>query len=201
MSKNVPFHTEKTTDFNLSVINVKPLNLSVEEKGILEDFSNKKISYVVFDSDVDDWSVGSRNFFDKVHLNSNLCFVIEDETNCKFGGVMFDKITVDNSWTSSQSAFIFSLLRNGKLNPKKFRIRDSKGFCYDEWDRPEEGAFVLYSDKGDMLFGFGGGYDIGVAKKGVDKSKCKSCTFVAGEKDLTNRPEFRVKRIMVYKLE
>ncbi|ELP89112.1 protein serine/threonine kinase, putative [Entamoeba invadens IP1] len=148
--------------------------LSLEEQRVLAQFTNKVVGPVVFNSDTEMWGLNDSIISDKIYQNSNLCFVIEDTASNKFGGVFFDTITDRSGWISSPSAFIFSLVKDGVSNSKKFRVRDSKGFMYDEWEKPEEAAFKMFELNNKYLFAFGGGYDIAVAKKGAAQSYCKT---------------------------
>ncbi|ELP88808.1 hypothetical protein EIN_102810 [Entamoeba invadens IP1] len=155
---------------------------------------NKKITKVVFNSDVDDWSHDTSVFDTKISNKSNLCFLIEDTNNNKFGGVFTGFVKVTNKFVVNDNTFIFSLTRNGKFEQKKYQVR------------PKGGAFHLYSknDQNKKLFAFGYGqindYDICVFKKGVNDNHCHQHKFAAKEGDLIDGKTFTPKRIVVYQL-
>ncbi|ELP91729.1 hypothetical protein EIN_521260 [Entamoeba invadens IP1] len=169
-----------------------PFLISLEEQDRLENLLNKKISSVVFNSDVDDWSNDTSVFDSKIINKSNLCFLIEDTKNNKFGGVFFDKIDETNKFKIDDKTFVFSLKRNGIFNTKIFNVKQK---C---------DAFNLYTQKEryNRLFAFGcnyiNDYDIGVYKKGVDKNHCHSYKFATSEGDLIDGDKFTPKRIYPY---
>ncbi|ELP94712.1 hypothetical protein EIN_340300 [Entamoeba invadens IP1] len=194
--------SRKTSLSDLFVTN-KPntmFPINDEEIAVLEEFTTRKISSVLFDSDKEDWSKNSSIFHDKIYRNNMLCFLVEDDRNNKFGGVMYDTVIDGNGWTRSSSAFIFSLIRKGILKPKKFVIRQSRGFDFEDRDIPEEGAFVLHRQQHEFLFGFGGGCDFEVSKKGEKSSRCIPGTYIAQLGDLMDDKYFNTKRVLVFKL-
>ena len=126
------------------------------EMNKLEEWTNKKCSEVIFDSNKDDWSQNTSVFDDRVMNKSNLMFVIEDTNNNKFGGYITATINkCDNSnYIHDSNAFVFSLKSNERLNGMmKFEIKD-----------PECGI-KMYEKSHQKLFGIGGGHDIRVCKK------------------------------------
>ena len=89
----------------------------------LEQWTNKKCSEVIFDSNIHDWS--QRTLFDNtVHNKSNLAFIVEDTSNNKFGGYIVSTINAHTTNDINDSnAFIFSLKSNGRINGmKRFNI-------------------------------------------------------------------------------
>ena len=103
-----------------------------DEMDKLEEWTNKKCSEVLFDSDKDDWN--SNTILNKRIMNKNqLVFVIEDEQNNKFGGYLNATIyrtNCGNGWENSNildsNAFVFSLKSNGRMNRMmKFEIRNT----------------------------------------------------------------------------
>ena len=125
--------------------------ISQEERVQLEQWTNKRIGEMIFDSHKDDWS-DNRTLNERVLNRNQLVFMIEDENNNKFGGYINEKIDKTGwSWESNISdpnAFLFSLKSNGRINGMmKFEIHHSSK------------TFML-SDRSNWLFCFGGGEDL-----------------------------------------
>ena len=112
----------------------------------LEEWTNKKCTEIVFDSDKDNWSENTSVFDSKVINKSNLIILIEDKEGQKFGGYVNEKITGVNTWINDQNAFLFSLNSNGRLNGMmKFNVSNPSR------------AFMLYpkTSENNILFRFG----------------------------------------------
>nr|BAN40548.1 hypothetical protein [Entamoeba invadens] len=169
-------------------IDAKKQHVDEEEKACLEKLTGKKIGSVVFKSDKDSWSQNNSVFDAKVMNKSNLCFLIEDTNHNKFGGVCTGNINAVGKYINSGSSYIFSLVRNGTLNPKKF----GKSGKYTDSE------FLLYSQNSSSLFGFG--YDIGVYKNGIDGSDSNPKTFTAKQNELTDNRNFTPKSVVVFQL-
>ena len=60
-------------------------NIEYEEKKQLEEWTGKKYSEIIFDSDIDDWDVDTSVLNDKLGKRSDVLFVVEDTENNKFG--------------------------------------------------------------------------------------------------------------------
>ncbi|ELP89540.1 hypothetical protein EIN_219620 [Entamoeba invadens IP1] len=88
------------------------------ERQKLEEITKKKISNIVFNSFEDDWSKDTSVFDDKIKGKSDLLFLIEDDQKNKFGGVYYGTIDKSGQWLKNDTSFIFSIVRNGELNPK-----------------------------------------------------------------------------------
>nr|BAN40734.1 hypothetical protein [Entamoeba invadens] len=171
------------------VENEKREHLTLDEKSCLEILTGYKIGSVVFDPDKDDWSKGTSVFGEKVMNKCNLCFVVEDCNHNKFGGVFTGYINKVSEYLKGGSSYIFSLVRNGTLNPKKFKKSEN-----------DTNEFYLRAQNEPYLFGFGAGHDIGVHKKGVNGSYCKPDTYTAKQKELTNDVNFTPKSVVVFQL-
>nr|BAN41572.1 hypothetical protein [Entamoeba invadens] len=168
---------------------IKREHITLEEES-LEKLTGMKIGNVVFDSDKDDWSQNNSVFIDKVMNKSNLCFLVEDTNHNKFGGVFPGNINAVSKWLNSGSSYIFSLMKNGTLNPKKF----GKSGINTDYE------FYLYSQDDQYLFLCGGGCDIGVRKKGENGSFCKPDTYTAKQNELTDNDNFTPKSVVVFQL-
>nr|BAN41426.1 hypothetical protein [Entamoeba invadens] len=174
---------------------VKREHITLEEEAGLEKLTGMKIVDVVFDSDKDDWSENTSVFDTKVINKSNLCFLVEDANHNKFGGVYTGSINTVNKFISSGSSYIFSLVRSGTLNPKKFGKTGNYPDC----------EFVLNSQNNSCLFVFGCGkygcdYDILVSKKGQNGSHCIPSTYTAKYNELTDNDNFTPKSVVVFQL-
>ncbi|ELP85871.1 hypothetical protein EIN_282620 [Entamoeba invadens IP1] len=169
------------------------VNITLEEKECFEKLVEKKISNVLFDSEKDDWLQETSVFNLRLLNKENVCILIEDDNNNKFGGVVSCKIQNTNTWLGNGNSFIFSLTKNGERNCKKYT--PNNGFeCGNE--------FILSPKGHKLLFMFGGckGNDIRVYKKKTDKSWCSPCTYTAKAGDLTGTYYFEPKRIVVFQL-
>ena len=97
-----------------NTIQFENYNLSLSEIIQLEEWTNKKCSEVLFDSNKDNWSQNTSVFDDRVHGKNQLIFVVEDTNNNKFGGYIGSTIN-QLGWTTDSNAFVFSLKSNGRL--------------------------------------------------------------------------------------
>ncbi|BFU23180.1 hypothetical protein, conserved [Entamoeba histolytica] len=133
--------------------------LRIKEMKQFEEWTNRKVGGVLFDSYVSDWnqrtSVCDKMLIGKEHI----LFVIEDTNGNKFGGYIDAKINVIGNWMKDQKAFLFSLRSNGGLsNMMKFPLKQNKK------------TFNLGTKSDNFLFLLGDGLDIFVYK-GNNKSK------------------------------
>ena len=142
-------------------LNSKLNDMMLENKEMkqIEEWTNKKYSEVIFDSDKDDWSE-NEPFKSRVLNKSNLIFLIEDFEGQKFGGYINAKIdkalNKGNGWENGSAiedpnAFVFSLNSNGRLNGMmKFGIKDkTKAFLLN--DSNETWLFLIGRDKGNDI--------------------------------------------------
>ncbi|ELP86170.1 hypothetical protein EIN_328570 [Entamoeba invadens IP1] len=159
----------------------------------LEEIAQQKISNVLFDSITDDWSKNTSVFGDKINNKTNVLFLVEDDQNNKFGGVLYDEINID-TWIDTKTSFIFSLVRNGILNPIKFDLQFG-----------QNRAFIVSVKDNHWLFVFGKNEardtrDICIKKKGISGNKCSPTCYNAKIGDLNDGNEFIPKRIRVFQL-
>ena len=143
-----------------------PEILNEKQKELIEKWSNMKFDEIIFDSNVDDWSIGT-SVFDKKLLNrSNVVIVIEDNSGEKFGSFIAINIRhrLDPSKTDNDTkTFLFNIESNGRLeNPLQFPILESRSQC------------VLHKKDKDILMTLGYHGQIKLYKKNLkEKSECQ----------------------------
>ncbi|BFU26704.1 predicted protein [Entamoeba histolytica] len=145
---------------------------TMEEMLQLEEWTEKRINNILFDSDKDDWNVNTSVFGERIKNKEHIIIIIEDEEGNKFGGYVNSKIDEVESYIKDSKSFVFSLESKGRMKGmKKFDIK-----------QPQH-AFHLCSQSDSFLFEFGYGlfgfgYDIEVHKEN-DKtiSHCRQCSF------------------------
>ncbi|GAB1223243.1 hypothetical protein ENUP19_0139G0030 [Entamoeba nuttalli] len=154
-------------------INEKEL-LSSRQIEQIEEWTNRKVGNILFDSNVDDWNVNTSVFGEKIMNKEYLIIVIEDTEGNKFGGYVNSKIGQDYIFITTINSFIFSLESNGRIKGmKKFDIK-----CVQY-------GFRLFRESSDWLFAFGSESDIRVWKsKNKILSYCKQSSF--GYEDMRN---------------
>ncbi|BFU26526.1 predicted protein [Entamoeba histolytica] len=136
---------------------------TMEEMLQLEEWTNRKVFNILFDSDKDDWKVNTSVFDQRIINKEHIIIIIEDTEGNKFGGYVNSKINRVDGFIYDSKSFVFSLESNGMM---KFNIKD------------QEYAFYLNNQSSGWLFGFGGGFDIYVYKENYKtKSCCRQCSF------------------------
>ncbi|BFU18723.1 predicted protein [Entamoeba histolytica] len=168
---------------------------TMEEIHQIEEWTNRKVGNILFDSDIDDWNDNTTVFGERIMNKEHLIIMIEDEEGNKFGGYVNEKIDKVGCFINDSQSFVFSLESNGRLEGmKKFDI-----------NQPEY-AFHLYNQSDDCLFSYGDG-DIFVFKENNKTySWCKQNSFeyegienaLCG-KELPSR--FTPKRIIVIQMK
>ncbi|BFU19643.1 predicted protein [Entamoeba histolytica] len=147
-----------------------------EEMLQIEEWTNRKVSNILFDSDKDDWKVNTSVFGERIMNKKHIIIIIEDEEGNKFGGYVNSKIDKYGKWIYDSHSFVFSLESKGRIEGmKKFDIK------YPEI------AFWLFNQSHDCLFSFGcydylfeivSGSDIYVCKENnKTKSSCKQFSY------------------------
>ena len=107
-------------------------NITPIQKQQLEEWTNLKISHILFDSEKDNWAKDTSTFNEKIIGKKQLVFVIEDENDEKFGYFFNPQIIeLFNCGESPQQAdkkcFHFNLESNERLSkPMKFEIKNMK---------------------------------------------------------------------------
>ncbi|BFU21524.1 predicted protein [Entamoeba histolytica] len=117
-----------------------------EEMLQIEEWTERRINNILFDSDKDDWNVNTSVFNQRIMNKEHIIIIIEDEEGNKFGGYVNSKIDKVESYINDSQSFLFSLESNGRMKGmKKFDIK-----------QPQY-AFYLHNQSNDYLFAFGGG--------------------------------------------
>ncbi|EMD45460.1 Hypothetical protein EHI5A_253500 [Entamoeba histolytica KU27] len=132
----------------------------------LEEWTNRKVFNILFDSDIDDWKVNTSVFNQRIMNKEHIIIIIEDSDGNKFGGYVNSKIDRVDEWIYDSQSFVFSLESNRIERMIKFDIKT-----------PED-AFYLCKRSDDCLFGYGYGGDIDVYKENnKTNSYCKQYSF------------------------
>ena len=151
-------------------------NLEPKEMKQIHQWTNMKCDKAVFDSNKDDWSIGTSVFDDRIMNKSNLLYVIEDEENNKFGFFSPLPVTGIAKYTKNTGSFFFSLKSNGRITQgngmMKFEARKtpvnpyfpSLPFVRGEMIRPgmrdsnENNALEVFNKSYECLFGIYTGF-------------------------------------------
>ncbi|ELP90601.1 hypothetical protein EIN_021000 [Entamoeba invadens IP1] len=167
-------------------------SLDYEEVKQIEEWTNMKVTNVIFDSRNNQWSVGESDFKDKVFGKEKLLFVVEDTNKNKFGGVIFSKISKAGQCICDKEAFSFTLKSNGRINGmQKFTILPK----YSQF------AFNCFDDAHHRLFHLCDA-SIYVFKKGESGSACYSNrTADTPDNVLCGSHHFTPERITVIQLK
>ncbi|BFU19495.1 trichohyalin, putative [Entamoeba histolytica] len=132
----------------------------------IEEWTEKRINNVIFDSDKDDWKEDTSVFGERIINKEHIIIIIEDTEENKFGGYVNSKIDKVGYFINDSKSFVFSLESNGRIEEmKKFDIK-----------YPQR-AFWLFDQSYVCLFAFGLS-DICVYKeKAKTISRCKQYAF------------------------
>ncbi|BFU22376.1 predicted protein [Entamoeba histolytica] len=149
-------------------LRMKGMN-TIEEMIQIEEWTEKRIGNILFDSDIDNWNINTSIFEERIWNKKHIIIIIKDSEGNKFGGYVNSKIDKVNGgyWINDSQSFVFSLESKGRLKGmKKFDIK-----------RPEF-AFYLFNQSDDCLFAFGYYDDIVVFKENdKTRSYCKQRSF------------------------
>ncbi|BFU22335.1 trichohyalin, putative [Entamoeba histolytica] len=159
----------------------------------IEEWTEKRINNILFDSDKDDWSKNTSVFEERIMNKEHIIIIIEDEEGNKFGGYVNSKIDKINDYINDSKSFVFSLESNGRIEGMmKFDIKHTQY------------AFILYNQSDNRLFSFGFGCDIYVYKeKYKTQSFCyQNCFEYEGISNaLCGKFNFTPKRIIVIEMK
>ncbi|BFU24451.1 trichohyalin, putative [Entamoeba histolytica] len=155
----------------------------------IEEWTEKRINNILFDSDKDNWNIDTSVFDQRIINKEHIIIIIEDEDGNKFGGYVNSKV---DYFISDSQSFVFSLESNGRMKGmKKFDIK-----------QPQY-AFCLFNQTVNCLFAFGGN-DIFVYKEN-DKtlSYCnqRSFEYKGISNALCGKGWFTPKRIIVIEMK
>ncbi|BFU18597.1 trichohyalin, putative [Entamoeba histolytica] len=120
----------------------------------LEEWTERRISNILFDSDKDDWKVDTSVFIQRIMNKEHLIIIIKDSNGNKFGGYVHSKIDKTGQWIYDSNSFLFSLES----------IERIKGMMKFDIKEPQF-AFCLFNQSYDCLFKFGYFGDIEVYKE------------------------------------
>ncbi|BFU26130.1 predicted protein [Entamoeba histolytica] len=170
---------------------------TMEEMLLIEEWTNRKVGNIIFDSDNDNWNKDISVFDQRMMNKEYVIIIIEDEEGNKFGGYVDSKINKVDKWIYDSKSFLFSLESNGRI----------KGMMKFDIKHPEF-AFCLYNQSHDYLFEFGFGLlglcDIRVYKENnKTKSWCYQFSFEYEgiENALCGNHDFTPKRIIVVQMK
>ncbi|BFU20529.1 predicted protein [Entamoeba histolytica] len=132
----------------------------------IEEWTEKRINNILFDSDIDNWNKDTSVFDQRIKNKEHIIIIIEDEDGNKFGGYINSKIDKVDEWLYDSHSFVFSLESNGRIEGMmKFDIKEPQ--C----------AFWLFNQSSNCLFSFGLS-DIFVGKENKKtKSYCQQQSF------------------------
>ncbi|BFU20213.1 trichohyalin, putative [Entamoeba histolytica] len=100
----------------------------------IEELTERRISNILFDSDVDDWNRNTSVFEERIWNKEHIIIIIEDEEENKFGGYVNEKIDKNErmmKFDIKQSQYAFTLLNKSHVCLFAF------GFGYDICVRKE----------------------------------------------------------------
>ncbi|BFU20582.1 TLD, putative [Entamoeba histolytica] len=165
---------------------------TIEEIRQIEEWTNRKVEDILFDSDIDNWNKNTSVFDQRIMNKEHIIIIIEDEEGNKFGGYVDSKID-KVGWINDSQSFVFSLESKGRIEGmKKFDIKTP------------EGAFCLFNQSHDCLFIFGFGHDIFVFKENYKtQSHCNQYSFEYEgiSNALCGKYSFTPKRIIVIEMK
>ncbi|BFU24423.1 predicted protein [Entamoeba histolytica] len=139
---------------------------SQEEIRQIEEWTNRKVFNILFDSDIDNWSKDTSVFYQRIMNKEHIIIIIEDEDGNKFGGYVNSKIDEVNDYINDSKSFLFSLESTGRIEGMmKFDIK-----------QPQH-AFGVWNQTNNCLFEFGGNDIIVCKENDKTKSSCKQSSF------------------------
>ncbi|BFU25821.1 trichohyalin, putative [Entamoeba histolytica] len=132
----------------------------------IEEWTERRINNILFDSAKDDWNKNTSVFDQRIMNKEHIIIIIEDTKGNKFGGYVNSKIDKVDGFINDSQSFVFSLESKGRMEGMmKFDIKEP------------EFAFCLFNQSYNRLFKFGLG-DILVLKENYKtKSWCKQQSF------------------------
>ena len=107
--------------------------LEYEEIQQLQGWTQRTVGEIVFDTEKDDWDVGTTQINQKLINRSELMFLVEDTEQNKFGFYLSTKIqpNIFDNWVATDSnSFLFSLKSNGRIDRMMQFELINKGYGY-----------------------------------------------------------------------
>ena len=161
--------------------------------GSLHRLCGNGVKGILFDSEKDKFSCEQPEFTNKLNNQYNFCVVVEDIDHNVFGGYIGIQIEYGKRYTTSK-CFIFSLIKNGKCEVKKFDKQKENIIC----------SFQLHKPQGDRLISFGETSDcrdLSIWKYPAMRGLSYPGAFERKSNENLTSFIFGVKRIMVFKME
>ncbi|BFU26084.1 trichohyalin, putative [Entamoeba histolytica] len=158
----------------------------------IEELTERRVSDILFDSDIDNWNIFTSVFSQIIINKEHIIIIIEDTEGNKFGGYVNEKIDKVDSWISDLHLFVFSLESKGRIEGmKKFDIK-----------RPQH-SFKLHNKSHNCLFSFGLGDIVVYKENNKTKSYCYQFSFEykGNENALCGKEHFTPKRIIVIQMK
>ncbi|BFU18161.1 hypothetical protein EHI8A_047030 [Entamoeba histolytica HM-1:IMSS-B] len=128
----------------LSTPNKKSIIKAKEMVKQLEEWTEKRISNILFDSNNDDWNISTSVFDQRILNKEHIIIIIEDEEGNKFGGYIHSKIDETDERIKDIRSFVFSIKSKGGL----FEMQLSYMFRHQY-------IFYLYTRPSILLFAIG----------------------------------------------
>ncbi|BFU18087.1 trichohyalin, putative [Entamoeba histolytica] len=195
-SNNNPIEESNNTvakqPHNVPIISPNKIPFDTKYIKQIEEWTNRKVGNILFDSDIDDWKVNTSVFGERIKNKEHIIIIIEDEDGNKFGGYVNSKID-EVGWIYDSNSFLFSLKSKGRM----------EGMMKFDIIQPQS-AFCLFNQSNDCLFAFGYYDDIVVFKENdKTRSYCKQRSFdYKGIRNaLCGKELFTPKRIMVIEMK
>ncbi|BFU25442.1 trichohyalin, putative [Entamoeba histolytica] len=89
----------------------------------IEEWTERRINNILFDSDIDDWNRNTSVFDQRIMNKEHIIIIIKDEEGNKFGGYVNSKIDKVDGYIYDSKSFVFSLESKGRMKGmKKFDI-------------------------------------------------------------------------------
>ncbi|KAL7717095.1 hypothetical protein QTN25_005374 [Entamoeba marina] len=188
-------HQYDTGNYKLFAIISSEENLNfVPSITKMKKWISKQHFNIIFDFKINGDNKGVLS--NKLMNKKNLYFISVDNQNNVFGGYVDTIINKVDTFTKEFNDFVFSLIRNKKLNNVKYNIK--KG---------EEGKAFHLNSIFDYLYVFGrnnDGYDVVVSKIGhTSQYICKPVYYeYSGEQNslLDNTNKFSIKQVLVLEM-
>ena len=113
-------------------IEKEALLLSQSQLSQLEEWTQKKIGKILFDSEYDNWEKETTTFHEKLNNHSQLLFIVEDSQHEIFGYYLSTQFISDfNQYKqTSIDSFMFNIQSNGRLDGmKQFKMmKEGNGY-------------------------------------------------------------------------
>ena len=78
----------------------------------IEEWTEKRINNILFDSDKDNWNRNTSVFDQRIMNKEHIIIVIEDSRGNQFGGYVNSKIDKVGKWINDSKSLLFSLETN-----------------------------------------------------------------------------------------